>query len=102
MKIRWSPLALDRVAEIANWIAADRPDAAAKLVSEMFAVVERLAAFPESGRVVPEFERDELREVICRSYRIIYRVTKDRVEVLTVRHSLQEMDTQAFGDEPVV
>jgi toxin ParE1/3/4 len=43
--------------EIGSWIAADRPGAAAKLVGDLFAAVERLAIFPESGRAVPEFER---------------------------------------------
>jgi plasmid stabilization system protein ParE len=45
--------------EIGSWIAADRPGAAAKLVGDLFAAVERLAIFPESGRAVPEFERDD-------------------------------------------
>jgi toxin ParE1/3/4 len=87
--------------EIGSWIAADRPGAAAKLVGDLFAAVERLAIFPESGRAVPEFERDDLREVIFRSYRIIYRYATDRLEVLTVRHSLQELDPHDFGNETV-
>jgi plasmid stabilization system protein ParE len=56
--------------------------------------VERLSELPESGREVPEFERPELREIIFRQYRIIYRRRADFVEVLTVRHSLQLLDEQ--------
>lgn len=92
MKVTWSPLALERVAEIGGWIAEDRPDAAARVVAEIFAAVERLVDFPESGRVVPEFGRPDLREIVTPPYRIIYRIAGDRVEILTVRHSLQLLD----------
>lgn len=39
---------------------------------------------PESGRIVPEFGRDDFREFIIRSYRLVYRIFSDRIEVLTV------------------
>jgi toxin ParE1/3/4 len=44
----------------------------------------RAARFPRSGRVVPELRREDVREVIQGNYRIVYRVTKVSVEVLTV------------------
>jgi plasmid stabilization system protein ParE len=37
---------------------------------------ESLTTFPEIGRIVPEFHQPDLREIICRSYRIIYRLTR--------------------------
>jgi toxin ParE1/3/4 len=95
--VTWSPLAIERVAEIAAWIAADRPSAAEDLVAGIFDVVERLSAFPLSGRAIPEFERPELREIMYRRYRIVYRTTQDRVEILTVRHSLQLLDENDLG-----
>lgn len=82
------------MAEIASWISANRPEAAERLVDGIFAVVERLAAFPDSGRQVPEFQRPDLREIVHRSFRIIYRAEKQRVEILTVRHSLQLLDEE--------
>ncbi|MCK5354564.1 MAG: type II toxin-antitoxin system RelE/ParE family toxin, partial [Methyloprofundus sp.] len=51
MKIIWSPLAIDRVAEIAQYIAQDSPNSAQKWVESIFQVVERLEKFPESGRI---------------------------------------------------
>ena len=54
MKIVWSPLALERVEDIARYIAEDKPDAAVKWVDGLFSTVERLADFPKSGRMVPE------------------------------------------------
>ena len=52
----------------------------------MFAAVTPLAQFPESGRVVPEFGRDEIRELLHGEYRILYKVEAHRLAVLTVRH----------------
>jgi plasmid stabilization system protein ParE len=92
VRIIWSPLALERVAEIALWIAAERPAAAQKTVGGLFAAANRLSRFPRSGRQVPEFDRPELREVIYRGYRIVYRLAEEHVAILTVRHSLQLME----------
>jgi len=89
MRIVWSPLAVDRVAEIAEYIAQDNPDAAARWVESTFAAVERLEAFPESARMVPEIQRKDFRELIHGNYRIIYRIEKGRISILTVRHSKQ-------------
>lgn len=54
MRIVWSPLALGRVKDIAQYISEDNPQAAAQWVDGLFATVDRLSKFPESGRVVPE------------------------------------------------
>lgn len=88
MIIVWSPLALERVGDIAQYIAEDKPDAAVKWVEDLFAAVERLADFPESGRVLPEVGSLRIREVIFGAYRVIYSV-KDQVDILTVRRSSQ-------------
>ncbi|MEA1950673.1 MAG: type II toxin-antitoxin system RelE/ParE family toxin [Planctomycetota bacterium] len=50
---------------------------------------EQIAAFPLSGHIVPEYEVDDIREVFERPYRLIYRVTSDRVDVLAVVHGAQ-------------
>ncbi len=54
MKIIWSPLAIDRASEIAEYIALDKPSAARKWISTLFSKVEKLATSPQLGRVVPE------------------------------------------------
>ena len=89
MKVVWSPLAIERAAEIAELIAADRPSAAEKWLDALFGATERLGVFPESGRVVPELQRSDLREVIHKDYRIIYRIDSEAVSMMTVRHSRQ-------------
>jgi len=89
MKIIWSPLAVDRVTEIAEYIYKDNPTAAANWVEAVFDKVEQLKSLPESGRVVPEIKMKDLRELIYGNYRIIYRIEKKKVSILTVRHGKQ-------------
>lgn len=88
MKIVWSPFALERVEDIAQYIAQDKPEAAIKWVNRLFETVERLQHYPESGRRLPEVDSPRLREVIFGAYRIIYSV-KDQVDILTVRRGSQ-------------
>jgi plasmid stabilization system protein ParE len=89
VKIIWSPLAIDRVAEIAEYIAQDSPNSAQKWVESIFQVAERLENFPKSGRIVPEIMQDDFREIIHGNYRIIYRLQTEIVSILTVRHGRQ-------------
>ena len=88
MQVIWTDPALERVEEIAVYIAGDDPDAAVRWAVELFAAVERLVDFPESGRVVPELGRREVRELVFGAYRVFYRVGS-AVEVLCVRHGSQ-------------
>ncbi len=89
MRIIWSPLAVDRVSEIAEYIAQDNPNAAEEWINTVFAKVEQLRSFPESGRIVPEANNQKIRELIYSNYRIIYRIEEKRLAVLTVRHGKQ-------------
>ena len=94
MKIIWSPLAIDRATEIAQYIAQDNPSAASKWIEICFGKVELLKSSPESGRVVPEINRFDIRELIYGNYRIIYRIGKNRISILTVRHCKQILPTE--------
>jgi toxin ParE1/3/4 len=85
-RVVWLPLAVRRVTQIAQRIARDRPRAATKWIDAVFAATTPLAQFPESGRVVREVGRQEIREVLHGEYRIVYKVEAQRVAVLTVRH----------------
>jgi toxin ParE1/3/4 len=88
MQVVWTDPALERVDEIAVYIAQDDPDAADCWTIELFDAVERLVEFPESGRMVPELGVREARELIFGAYRVFYRVGS-AVEVLSVRHGSQ-------------
>ena len=94
MKIKWSPLSLDRILEIAEYIAKDKQGASANWVDSVFKSVERLVKFPESGRIVPELKRSEIREILLGNYRIIYLIENDLISVLTVRHGKQLLSSE--------
>jgi toxin ParE1/3/4 len=89
VKIVWSPLAVERAAEIAEYISRDNPTAAEKWIDTVFSKVEQLKSFPESGRIVPEINSKDFRELIYGNYRIIYRLEKIQVSILTIRHGKQ-------------
>ncbi len=89
MIIIWSPLAIDRASEIAEYIALDKPLAAEKWINTIFSKVEDLELSPEIGRIVPEINNRQFRELIYGNYRIIYRVEKDQISILTIRHGKQ-------------
>lgn len=89
MKIIWSPLAIDRASEIAEYISLDNPTAANKWINDVFKKVLILKSSPQIGRTVPEINRKEIREIIFGNYRIIYRIEKLNISILTIRHTKQ-------------
>jgi plasmid stabilization system protein ParE len=87
MKLRWTRRAESQLVEIGRFIARDKPGAARRWVEGLRRRAAEAAQRPLSGRVVPELGRDDVREVIIRGYRIVYRVGDGLVEVLTVFES---------------
>jgi toxin ParE1/3/4 len=53
--------------------------------------VEGLASLPKRGRLVPEAERDDIRELLFSNYRIMYRVDKERIVILTILHGTRDL-----------
>ena len=84
-KIIIAPSAQADLADIVRYVAQHNSDAAARLGYELITHTENLANFPELGRIVPECQQPNLREVICRSYRIIYRLRRDEQRIDIVR-----------------
>jgi plasmid stabilization system protein ParE len=84
MKLTWTPRAQDDLQGIADYIARDDAVAARRWIENIRRRARAAAARPGTGRMVPEYERVDLREVLLRAYRIIYRVHPGRVLVLRV------------------
>ena len=84
MELVWTRTALARLDEIADYIAADNPEAAKRWIARLRARAEKAAFMPHGGRMVPECGLPEVREVFERTYRIIYRIGGDTMFVLTV------------------
>lgn len=92
MKVIWSPLAIDRAVEQARYIARDNPGAAEKWLKGLFAAAKQLERLPRMGRMVPEWESPDFRELSYGRYRIIYRIEAQQLSILTVRHSGRLLD----------
>ena len=84
MKLRWTHRARRDLAEIGRYIARDKPGAARRWVERLRQRARDAAAMPRTGRKVPELDRDDVREVLVRRYRIVYRIHPSEIQVLTV------------------
>lgn len=84
-----SPSARADLRSIVRFISFDAPDTALQFGQFLVSQTKRLAQFPELGRVVPEFDDDLLREIIVRSYRIVYRLdhSKHLIEIVRFWHA---------------
>ncbi len=86
MEVNWSPSARRDLQQIHAYIAFTSDDYARLLVDRIMDAVEQLRTFPESGGMLPEKERDDLRQIFVANYRIIYRIHPDVIEVALVLH----------------
>lgn len=84
MKVIWTNESLNRLIEIEDYISKDNPNRALKFTDRIINRGESLAQFPNKGRIVPEFSIPEIREILEQNYRIVYRITKTRIEILTI------------------
>lgn len=83
-RVRWTHRSIEDLRAIGRYIAEDDPRAARQWVERLRQRAHEVASTPRAGRRVPEIDRDDIREVLLRSYRIVYRVVRDGIEVLTV------------------
>jgi len=77
-RVVWSARALTDVESIAAFISADSPAYANIVVKKIVKLTRQLARFPQSGREVPEFQDQSIRELLAYSYRIIYKVETEK------------------------
>ena len=93
-EIIWTDPALEQMDEIAGYIALDKPEAASGWVRKVFAAVDRLETFPESGHVPPELPGSIYRELYVKPCRIFYRCEGDVVLIIHVMR--EEMQLRRF------
>jgi toxin ParE1/3/4 len=85
-RVVWSRRALQDLEAIAEYIAEDSPAYAAVVVKNIVQQTRLLSQFPRSGRKVPEFDDESIRELLAYSYRIIYRFQENEVLIAAVIH----------------
>ena len=89
MRVHWTDRAKTRLKSIQAYIAEDSPQAALQLIDRIVTRSARLGELPQLGHQVPEYKRDDIREILERPYRIIYRIKPDQIDVITVMHYRQ-------------
>lgn len=89
MRVYWTQNAIRHLVNIYEYIALNSPVYARGMVDRITRRSEQIADQPFSGRKVPEYDADDIRELIEKPYRIIYRVKPDQIDVLAVIHGAQ-------------
>lgn len=92
-QLKWSPDALGDLEYISDYISLDSEEYATVFIRRIFSMVEILSVFPLSGRIVPEFEKQNVREKMHKSYRVIYKVNANEgVDILRIFHQAQQLN----------
>lgn len=95
MKIVWTEPAVEDLRELHSYIARDSELYASEFISRIISAVQRLAEHPQLGRMVPEANEETIRELLYRNYRIIYRITTNRIELLSVIHGARDLKARS-------
>lgn len=91
MKVQWTDTAEGHLDAIYAYIALDSPEYAKRMVDSITRRSQQIADFPLSGRRVPEYDTDQIREVIEGPYRIIYHIKPDQIDVVAVIHGAMDV-----------
>lgn len=91
MRVHWTDTAADHLRALHDYIAHDSAFYARRMVDRITARSKQIGRFPHSGRVVPEYEAPDVREVIEGPYRLIYRILAKQIDVLAVIHSARQL-----------
>lgn len=91
--VKWTDVATDDLFDAAEFIAKDSPFYAMTLVREARAAALSLSKFADRGRIVPESNAPEIRELFIKSYRLIYQTTSDHIYILTFIHGARDLAT---------
>ena len=90
-EVVWTHEALDDLDAIGAFHARTSPAYAASLVERLYEAVGVLEDHPQFGRKVPEIDHDLVRELIVERYRVVYQRMRERVEIVAVLHSRQDL-----------
>ncbi len=92
MRVRFTPSARSQFLSAFEHIRCDNPKAAGQFRDRVGKKLKRLEDYPESGRLIPEFQELPHREIVIFPYRVFYRVEKKTIWVLAFWHGAQDVD----------
>lgn len=92
VRIEWSSTAENDLNEIIDYIAQDSLEYALSFYEEVRKKVKNLEKFPNLGKKVVIFDDPDVREMILRNYRIVYRIFEEKVQIVRVIHGSRILD----------
>jgi plasmid stabilization system protein ParE len=96
-RLIWSPRAARELAAICKYVEQDSEQAARELAKQLVALAESIPRQPYLGAIVEEYYQEEIRERLCHSYRLIYRLKGEDVEVATIVHGARRLPRNPPG-----
>ena len=88
VEIKWTDFAIENLNDIGDYIEKDSFRYAEIVVNSLFDSTDILEQHPFVGRMVPEFNNKNIRELIRGNYRVVYKVlNENRIDIITVHHS---------------
>jgi plasmid stabilization system protein ParE len=94
-EIVWTAKGVDAFHGHYSYIENDSPLNADRFEAKVFEIIELVSLNPFMGRMTIELKDEMVREVIIYgTFRIIYEIFEDRIEILTIRRTAQANDFQ--------
>ena len=91
-RIKWSPKAASHFEGICDYIAKDSKYYSVLFAKKVVVIVKSLPQFPKAGRIVPEYNDENLREKIYGNYRIVYRIKEEIIEIVAICHGARQLE----------
>lgn len=91
MRVHWTDTAEKHLDAIYAYIALDSLEYAKRMVDRITGRSQQIADFPFSGRKVPEYDLEQIREVIEGPYRIIYHIKPDQIDIVALIHGARDV-----------
>jgi toxin ParE1/3/4 len=80
--------------DIENYISQDSPAIARRFITRIFDKIDQLSEYPQSGKPVPEFNDNTIRELLLNKYRIIYQFNNVQINILRIIHGARLLDIE--------
>ena len=90
-RIIWTEDGIKSFEDIVQYISIDSEYYASNFARKLLLVIERLEIFPRSGRIVPEYNNPDIRELIYQNYRVVYKISNKAVYVVLVIHGTKQL-----------
>jgi toxin ParE1/3/4 len=98
-RLRWSLQAAQDLEDICDFLAQGSEQYACVFAQRVMAIIESIPENPRLGSMVPEYNRDDLRERVFHNYRIIYRLRGQAIEMVTITHGARLLSPHLLRED---